>query len=197
MLDLLQELIVLILDAVDLLVQVVVIVVVVLVLLRWLLVKVSPFGWATHQVRRITDPVLWPITEFLPVPNSTGIASLLLVIFIVLTAYFFKWVLGDALGALLGLLGALSAGSPIACLGWLLYGVVSVLLALIVARIVISWLPFARGSRLMATLYGLTEPVMAPFRQLIPPLGMFDLSPIILIFLLNFVQSAIHRILIR
>ena len=197
MLELLQELIVLVLGGVDLLVQVIVIAVVVLVFLRWVLVKVSPFGWATHQVRKVIDPILWPITQFLPVPNSTGIASLLLVIFIVLTAYFFKWVLGDALGAVLGLLEALSEGSLVAGLGWLLYGAVSVLLALIVARIVLSWLPFGRGSRLMETLYGLTEPVMAPFRQLIPPLGVFDLSPIILMFLLNFVQSAIHRMLIR
>ena len=49
----------------------------------------------------------------------------------------------------------------------------------------------------MWPLYRLTEPIMAPFRQLIPPLGMFDLSPIILIFLLHFVQNAVYSILIR
>ena len=32
---------------------------------------------------------------------------------------------------------------------------------------------------------------MAPFRRLIPPLGMFDLSPILLILLLNFAKAAV------
>jgi len=67
---------------------------------------------------------------------------------------------------------------------------------LIVLRIVMSWIPFGRDSRFMWTLYGLTEPVMAPFRNLIPPLGMFDLSPILLMFLLSFVKTAIYGLLI-
>ena len=41
------------------------------------------------------------------------------------------------------------------------------------------------------------EPVMAPFRQIIPPIGMFDLSPIILIFLMSFVKNAIRSLLLQ
>ncbi len=197
MLDVLQGLIVYALLAVDLLVKAIIVIVVVLMLLRWVLLKVSPFGWASYQVRRITDPMIWPFAQALPSPNSMGLAPLLVVLVTVLSAYFFKWVVGDVLEALLGLLGGLSAGAFITSLGWLLYGAVSVVLALIVARIVFSWLPFGRDGRLMWTLYNLTEPIMAPFRQLIPPLGMFDLSPIILIFLLHFIQDAVQNMLIR
>ena len=46
----------------------------------------------------------------------------------------------------------------------------------------------------MWTLYSLTEPIMGPFRQIVPPLGMFDLSPILLILLLQIVQSAIQSV---
>ena len=60
-----------------------------------------------------------------------------------------------------------------------------------------SWIPFGRDSRMMWTLYGLTEPIMAPFRNLIPQVGMFDLSPILLMFLLSFVKTAILGLLIR
>ena len=52
-------------------------------------------------------------------------------------------------------------------------------------------MPFLRNGRLIWSLYALTEPVMAPFRRLIPPLGMFDLSPILLILLLNFAKAAV------
>ncbi len=197
MIDVLEKLIVYALVGVDVLVKVVILIVVVLMVLRWVLLKVSPFGWASYQVRRMTDPMIWPFAQALPVPNSMGLAPLMVILITVLSAYFFKWVVGDVLEALLGLLDGLSAGALIVSLGWLLYGAVSVILALIVARIVLSWLPFGRDSRLMWLLYSLTEPIMAPFRQLIPPLGMFDLSPIILIFLLHFVQNAVYNILIR
>jgi YggT family protein len=40
-------------------------------------------------------------------------------------------------------------------------------------------------------LYDVTEPVMAPFRRLIPPIGGMDLSPILIFILLSVVQSQI------
>lgn len=196
MVDVFRELIAYTLFGVDLLVKAVIIAVVALFLLRWVLLKTSPFSWLTYQVRRVTDPMLWPITSAL-MGQGEGIASLLVVLVTVLTAYFFKWVVSDTLRALLGLIGGLTAGAFVQSLGWVLYGAISVFLALLIARIVFSWLPFGRDGRLMWRLYALTEPVMAPFRSLIPPLGMLDLSPIILILLLNFVQSAIYGMLIQ
>jgi YggT family protein len=197
MVDVLRGLTAYALEAVDILVKVLILAVVTLVVLRWLLMKVSPFGWASFQIRRLTDPILWPFSQALPVSGGMGVASLLLVLATVLAAYFFKWVMGDVLRALLGVIEGISAGTFVGSLGWLLYGAISVLLVLIVVRIVLSWMPFARDSWLMWTLYGLTEPIMAPFRRIIPPLGMIDLSPIILILLLNFAQSAIYSVLIR
>ncbi len=197
MADVFGELIAYALFGVDVLVKAVIIGVVVLFVLRWALLKVNPFGWLTFQVRRATDPMLWPITSAMPIGQGAGIAPLLVILVTVLTAYFFKWVVSDTLRALLGLIGGLTEGALVASLGWILYGGISVLLALIVARIVVSWLPFARDGRVMWTLYSLTEPVMAPFRSIIPPMGMLDLSPILLILLLNFVQSAIYGMLIQ
>lgn len=39
------------------------------------------------------------------------------------------------------------------------------------------------------------EPMLAPIRRVIPPLGMIDLSPLILIILLQVLDSVITRIL--
>ena len=38
-----------------------VVIVVGLMLLRWILLKVSPFGSLTYQIRQLTDPMIWPI----------------------------------------------------------------------------------------------------------------------------------------
>jgi YggT family protein len=127
-------------------------------------------------------------------PGNTAAAPLILVIATLIGAFFFKWLTSDVLLALMGLLQGISSGEILRVIGWLLYGAVAILLVLIIARIVFSWLPFVRGGRFMWTLYSLTEPIMGPFRQIVPPLGMFDLSPILLILLLQIVQSAIQSV---
>jgi YggT family protein len=43
----------------------------------------------------------------------------------------------------------------------------------------------------MRFLLVVTEPVLGPFRRIIPPLGMFDISPIVVLLLLDLFQRAI------
>ena len=195
MIEGLQGIILFVLEAINTLLIVVVVAVVTLVFLRWIFFAINPFSIPSYWVRRVTDPLVWPIAQMMP--GNPNVAPLLLILATLIGAYFFKSISEEVLYSLLGLLDAVGNGVPLKILGWLLYGAVSVLLLLIVIRIVFSWLPFARDTRLMWTLYGLTEPVMAPFRQMIPPMGMFDLSPILLMFLLSFVKSAIRSLLIQ
>ena len=44
--------------------------------------------------------------------------------------------------------------------------------------------------------YRLTEPLLAQVRRIIPPVGGFDLSPMVLIFIIMFLQSFIRRLAI-
>ena len=73
----------------------------------------------------------------------------------------------------------------------------NVLYIVLFARILLSWFPMARGSRLVELLFMLTEPVLAPIRSLIhrSPLGgpgmMIDFSPIIAFILLRLFSSVI------
>lgn len=66
---------------------------------------------------------------------------------------------------------------------------------LLVARILMSWLPnidwYKQPFKLLSTL---TDPVMEPFRRLVPPLGGIDFSPILLFFLLNLLQNLLSRL---
>jgi YggT family protein len=168
-----------------------VVVVALLMFSRWVLLKAQPFGRLSQVVRGWTDPMIWPITQSLPAPNSLGIAPLFVILGTLLAAFFLKWISNDVLLALEGVVRALLNVAFLQVIGWLFYGAISVFLVLILARIIVSWMPFFRNGRMIWTLYSLTEPVMAPFRRLIPPLGMFDLSPILLILLLNFAKGAV------
>ncbi len=178
-------------------IKILVVTVIVLMLLRWLLLKVSPFGWATYQVRRVTDPMVWPLAQSLPMPNAMSIAPLIVVLVTLLGAYFLQQMVQELLESMFILVRGIASGRPLWILGGVLYAGVSILLLLIIVRIVASWIPFMRDNRVVWAIYSLTEPIMGPFRQIIPPLGMFDLSPILLIFLMSFVKSAIRSLLLQ
>jgi YggT family protein len=68
----------------------------------------------------------------------------------------------------------------------------------ILARIVLSWVPLERNNLVVQFIYKITEPILAPFRIILPLGGMgLDLSPIIVFFLINLLQRSIINILIR
>lgn len=67
----------------------------------------------------------------------------------------------------------------------------------ILARIVLSWIPLERNNLVVQFIYTITEPILAPFRIILPLGGMgLDLSPIIVFFLINLLQRSIINILI-
>ncbi|APH05334.1 YggT family protein [Bacillus weihaiensis] len=83
-----------------------------------------------------------------------------------------------------------------------LYDVLSTLLRIysyaIIIYILLSWFPGARESSFGELLGKIVEPYLEPFRKIIPPLGMIDISPIVAILTLNFAQfglAALFRIL--
>lgn len=66
----------------------------------------------------------------------------------------------------------------------------------VVARILLSWFPSSNTGRLRSTLYELTEPYLAFFRNLIPRMGMLDISPIIALLALDIIKSVIIYIIV-
>lgn len=64
---------------------------------------------------------------------------------------------------------------------------------LIFARVIISWVAPMGGGPVVAFIYQVTEPLLAPIRRLIPPAGGFDWSPLILMVLLSALTRAFLR----
>ena len=82
---------------------------------------------------------------------------------------------------------------------WLLVKLINAYFWVIIAAVVMSWLIAFNvvnlNNNLVRQVYRLlnrlTEPVLAPIRRFLPDLGGIDISPIILIFALQFVQYLI------
>lgn len=76
----------------------------------------------------------------------------------------------------------------------ILCALLTVFIVIIFARIVLSWFPIRPGTglaQLNGILFDLTEWAMRPLRQVIPPVGMFDVSVLVLTFGLLFLRQAI------
>ena len=61
------------------------------------------------------------------------------------------------------------------------------------ARAILSWFPVRSGPmvQVQQVLHDLTEPVLAPVRRVIPPAGMFDISFLIVAFLLSLITQSV------
>lgn len=65
------------------------------------------------------------------------------------------------------------------------------------ARILASWIPQANEYRVMQFVGYYTDPYLNVFRRFVPPLGMFDLSPIVAFLCLSFIQNLVMNFLLR
>ena len=61
----------------------------------------------------------------------------------------------------------------------------------IFARIIISWFPTGGNNPIVAFIYAVTEPILAPIRRVVPKFGMFDLTPMIALILIAIIQSVL------
>ena len=78
----------------------------------------------------------------------------------------------------------------------LLLMLLQVYLLCIFGRIILSWFPTQPGSpvaSVMGFLYSITEPVLGPIRNVLPSIGMFDLSPIVVIIGIQVLMRVIER----
>lgn len=66
---------------------------------------------------------------------------------------------------------------------------------LIIAYIFMSWLPQLKDSQVGDILAKIVEPYLAPFRKFIPPIGMIDISPIVAILALAFIEIGVVTLL--
>ena len=69
-----------------------------------------------------------------------------------------------------------------------------VLYLAILARVILSWFPVRPGNpffTLAVIINQITEPVLAPFRRIIPTIGMMDISPIVALLVLNLLQRVV------
>lgn len=66
---------------------------------------------------------------------------------------------------------------------------------LILARVLLSWINADRYSPIVQFINRLSEPFLAPVRRVLPPMGMMDFSPIVVIIAALIIKQIILKLL--
>lgn len=70
-----------------------------------------------------------------------------------------------------------------------------VLSAAIIIRALMSWFMPAGGGSLGRVLMDVTEPILAPIRRVLPPVGGIDFSPILALILVQVISSVLNGLI--
>ena len=150
------------------------------------LVRADFYNPICQTIVKISNPLVLPLRRVLPPLGRIDSASLLIAFAI------------QALGIVVLcrlLFGAIP--NPAHILLWSAIGLVGAVVNFyffaIIGSIILSWVAQGSYNPGAQLLYQVTEPVMAPFRKLVPPLGGLDLSPIFVFLLINVIEVLLRH----
>jgi len=181
-------------------VQAIIIVLILLMILRMIADArdLNPFGWTSITLRRLTDGFVAPVRGTLrQVGIEPKFAPLVVILVSIVLGFFLMQLITTIAMTVEGVIFSAARGAIPSLLGFILYGLITFYSLLILMRIVFSWAMVGYGNRLMRFLVDATEPLLGPLRRMIPPLGRFDISPLVAFFILWLLQAAIMGTLLR
>ena len=157
--------------------------------------KISPFNAVARFCRSTVDPIISPIERRVVRAGGTPAAAPLWALVVVVIGGILLLTLVDMvrLEVVRSMLAAQegTAGIFHLLVSWTFW----ILKAAIVVRVISSWLPISPYSPWVRWSYQLSEPVLAPFRRVIPNLGGLDISPIVAFILLNILEGLLFKLM--
>ncbi|KXJ30549.1 MULTISPECIES: YggT family protein [Pseudomonas] len=152
-----------------------------IILLRFILqlVRADFYNPLSQFTVRATQPLLKPVRRIIPGFGGVDLAALVLAILVQLALMMVVVVL----------LGASIGGLFPALLIWALLGVASLFLKVfffaLIVSVILSWVAPQTHNPAAELVNQICEPLLAPFRRILPNLGGLDLSPIFAFIVIN------------
>jgi YggT family protein len=153
--------------------------------------RINPFNPVARFFRTSVDPLLVPIERRviraggMPA-NAPWWALVVVVVSGIVVLSLLRFLAGELLVA-----AALSRRGPSGLYVLLVSWTFAVLQIALIVRVIASWFRISSYSRWIHWAYVLTEPILRPLRQFIPPLGMVDITPIVAYFLLWLLEGVL------
>lgn len=131
----------------------------------------------SQAIFRLTSPLVIPVRRILPPIRKLDTATLVV-------AYAIQYL---TILVIVVILGTTPNIVPIAATAAVNLAMLLIRLFVfaIIIRIILSWIAAGTYNPAIAYIDALTEPVLRPFRRIVPPVGGLDISPIFAIILLS------------
>ncbi len=159
----------------------------------------NPFGAVGRfgfKIRKITERFVYPAARLLAQFRiDVRFAPLVTIFVAIVIAYFALGIIWTTLFVIGGLTESIANGNVKAFIGFVLYALISVYILFIFIRFLSSWFVFTRGT-FLGFVQRATDPVLLPARRIIPTIGMFDISAMLVLILLQFLQTIVLRIFV-
>ena len=153
-------------------------------------------GKLGYQLRKHTNRFVQPAADFLFAYRIDKKYAPILTAFVTcLLAYFALQIIGNTFFIVDGLTLSIANGNAKAIIGFTLYAMLSVYILCIFLRLLSSWFVFGRKT-FFGFIRRVTDPIMLPVQRLIPPVGMFDISAMIVLIVLQLIQSFVLKALV-
>lgn len=160
----------------------------------------NPFGKVGRlgfKLKKITEKWVYPAARFFAMYNiNTKLAPLLTMLVGLVLTYFFTQIVGNTFFVIDKLSEGIVTGNAKMVFGVVLYGLLSILVLFIFIRFIASWFVFHRNT-FLGFVTRVTNPILLPVQRLIPPIGMFDISAMIVLLLISFLQSIVLNVFVR
>ncbi len=159
-----------------------------IVLLRFFLqyFRADYYNPLSQFIVKVTDPLVKPLRKVIPGFGGMDLSTLLLAWLILLVKFVIFSLISSQLTSAAWITLTLIA------LVKLLESIIGLFIFLVIIRVILSWVAPQNGyNPVFLVINQLTEPMIGKFRQLLPPMGGFDLSPMLLLILLFFINSSI------
>jgi YggT family protein len=152
-----------------------------IVLLRFVLqmVRADFYNPLSQFIVRATQPLLRPLRKVIPGFGGVDLASLVLAILVQLALMMVT----------LALMGYGFSGFVVELLIWAIIGVTALFVKIfyfgLIISVILSWVAPGSYNPAAQLVNQVCEPLLAPFRRILPNLGGLDLSPIFAFIVLN------------
>jgi YggT family protein len=157
--------------------------------------RLNPFNPVARFFRQNVDPLLAPVERRIVAAGGLPTnAPLWALGGIILGGIVILTLLEFLLGQIDGVTRAVQGG-PRGILRLVVAWTFAILRLALIVRVISSWVRVSPYSPWVRWSFTLSEPILRPLRQIIPSIGMIDITPIAAYFVLVLLESFIQRIL--
>ncbi|MEO8910666.1 MAG: YggT family protein [Gemmatimonadaceae bacterium] len=156
--------------------------------------KISPFNAVARFCRSTVDPFISPIERKVVRAGGTPASAPLWALAVVVIGGILLLTLLDVIRieVIRTIISSREGAGGIFLL--LVRWTFTILKLALVVRVISSWLPISPHSPWIKWSYALSEPFLAPLRQVVPAMGGFDFTPILAYFILSLLESLLFRL---